>query len=146
MDMNTTTLPLTRNEVESAVRGYWDASTRKAAEEQAGWYDENAIIFASSSKRPELAKIVLLRRKREYLSSGTAMQAVIGVMEIEILGPDHAIAAYIVDIKAQHVAKPSASGQKVAEEHLQNARVTHVFSRSAEGKLRIVHEHISVPA
>jgi ketosteroid isomerase-like protein len=144
--MNTTTQLLTRTEVEAAVRGYWDSSTRKAADEQAAWYDEHAIIFASSSKRPELAKIVLLRRKREYLSSGTEMQAQIGNIEVEILGPDHAIAAYTIELKAHHVAKPSASGQKVTEEHLQNARVTHVFVRGSDGKLRIIHEHISVPA
>jgi ketosteroid isomerase-like protein len=43
------------------------------------------------------------------------------------------------------VAKLSASGHKDLEEHLENARVTHVFMRYEDGSLRIVHEHISSP-
>ena len=36
-------------------------------------------------------------------------------------------------------------GGKRAEEKLEIVRATHVFHRDASGKLRIAHEHFSVP-
>lgn len=136
--------PLTKVEIEAAVQAYWKASTGKRADEQAAFYAENAVIFATSSKRLEPVRLVLLRRQREYLAGATEMKVQIGNVDVELLGPDHAVAVYTIQFDAQQVSKPSASGQKEKEEHLQHARVTHVFCRDAGG-IRIVHEHISAP-
>ena len=137
--------PLTKAEIESAVHAYWRASTGKKAEEQAAFYAEDANIFATSSKRLEPVRLVLLRRQREYLAGATEMKVQLGTVDVEMLGSGHAVAVYTIQLDAQQVSKPSASGQKEKEEHLQHARVTHVFCRDSDGKVKIVHEHISAP-
>jgi ketosteroid isomerase-like protein len=136
---------VSRHEVEAAVRDYWKASTGKAPEKQAEWFAENAVIFATSSRRLEPGRLVSQRRKREYLTGATEMQVLIGSIEVELLDANHAVAVYTIQLDAQQVVKPSASGQKAAEEHLPNARVTHVFRRGRAGNLEILHEHISEP-
>jgi ketosteroid isomerase-like protein len=145
MQPQETQAPLTKAEVEATVHAYWKASTGKRAEEQAAFYAENAVIFATSSKRLEPARLVLLRRQREYLAGATEMKVQLGNIDVELLSPYHAVAVYTIQLDAQQVSKPSASGQKEKEEHLQDARVTHVFCRDHDGTIRIVHEHISAP-
>jgi len=136
---------LTKADVESAVRGYWRALSAKEAVQQQNFYDDHAGIFSTDSNRLERARIVLLRRQREYLSAGTKMAVQVGEIEVELIGPHHAVAAYTIHLDAKHIARTSSSGTSMAEEHLENARVTHVFQRQNDGALRIVHEHISVP-
>jgi len=106
---------------------------------------ETASVFASTSKRLEPARLVLIRRQREYLAPGTRVAVEIGAIEIEMLCPDSAVAAYVMRLDAEQIATYTATGQKVSEEHLEHARVTHVFRRHEDGRVRIVHEHISVP-
>jgi ketosteroid isomerase-like protein len=87
----------------------------------------------------------LLRRQREYLTAGTRTTVEIGAMEVGLIGPNHALAAYTIRLDAERITRASSSGQPVSEEHLENARVTHLFHRENDGALRIIHEHISVP-
>jgi ketosteroid isomerase-like protein len=136
---------LTKADVESAVRGYWRALSAKEAVQQQNFYNDHASIFATDSNRLERARIVLLRRQREYLSAATKTAVHVGEIEVELLGPHHAVAAYTIQLDAKHVARLLSSGNSTAEEHLENARVTHIFQRQNDGALRIVHEHISVP-
>lgn len=136
---------LTKAEVESAVRAYWRALSAKEAVQQQNCYADNATVFATNSKKLEPARLVLLRRQREYLTAATRTTIVIGAIDVELAGPKHAVAAYTIQLDAERVAKASSSGQPVSEEHLENARVTHVFHRESDGALRIIHEHISVP-
>lgn len=139
------TLPLTRAAVEAAVSQYWKVSTSKKAEEQQACYAENAMVFATTSKRLEPVRLVWLRRQREYLAGDAKMKVQLGNIDVEILDGDHAVAVYTIRLDAEEVAKPSADGQKRSEEHIQLARVTHIFQRGSQGALKIVHEHISVP-
>lgn len=136
---------LSKADVESAVRGYWRALSAKEAVQQQNFYDDHAGIFATDSNRLERARIVLLRRQREYLSAATKTAVQVGEIEVELIGPHHAVAAYTIQLDAKHIARDLSSGTSTAEEHLENARVTHVFQRQNDGALRIVHEHISVP-
>lgn len=136
---------LTKADVESAVRGYWRALSAKEAVQQQNFYDDHAGIFATESSRLERARVVLLRRQREYLSAATRTAVQVGEIEVDLIGPHHAVAAYTIQLDAKHIARTLSSGSAVAEEHLENARVTHIFQRQSDGALRIVHEHISVP-
>jgi ketosteroid isomerase-like protein len=137
---------LTAVEVESAVRDYWKTFAAKKSQLWQSYYADIALVFGTASKRPEPARLIVLRRQREYLSSGAKIQVEVGNIDVEILGPNCAVAAYILKMHAELVAKLSASGHKDLEEHLENARVTHVFMRYEDGSMRIVHEHISSPA
>src|ERR1700681_3221088 len=138
-------LTLSKGEVESAVRAYWKALSARDAVQQQNFYDDQAGIFATDSNKLERARLVLLRRQREYLSAATRTTVRIGEIDVELIGPTHAVAAYTIRLDAKHVARTSSAGSSLAEEHLENARVTHVFHRQSDGALRIVHEHISVP-
>jgi|SRR5580765_1777264 ketosteroid isomerase-like protein len=136
---------LTKAEVESAVRIYWSALAAKEAVRQQNCYADSATVFATNSKKLEPVRLVLLRRQREYLTAGTRTTVEIGAMEVGLIGPNHALAAYTIRLDAERVTRASSSGQPVSEEHLENARVTHLFHRENDGALRIIHEHISVP-
>jgi ketosteroid isomerase-like protein len=135
---------LTQADVESAVHAYWRALSAKDVVQQQNFYDDQAGIFGTDSNKLERARLVLLRRQREYLSAATKTTVQVGEIEVEVIGSSHAVAAYTIRLDAKHVTRPSSSGSST-EEHLNNARVTHIFHRHSDGALRIVHEHISVP-
>jgi len=138
---------LSKTDIEKAVQDYWRTFTSadRREKDQEACYVETASVFASTSKRLEPARLVLIRRQREYLAPGTRVAVEIGAIEIEMLCPDSAVAAYVMRLDAEQIATYTATGQKVSEEHLEHARVTHVFRRHEDGRVRIVHEHISVP-
>lgn len=138
-------LRLSKAEIESAVRRFWELFAAKKIDQWQGFYADVALVFGTGSKRPEPARLVVLRRQREYLAGETKMNIEVRNVEVEFLGNDHAVAAYLLRLDAEQIAKLSASGQKEHEEHLENARVTHIFCRHQDGSLRIVHEHISAP-
>jgi ketosteroid isomerase-like protein len=137
---------LSSGEVEAAIRTFWKSFAAKKADLWQNFYSEIALVFGTASKRPEPARLIMLRRQREYMASSATMRVEVGNIEVEMLGPNCAVAGYILKLHAEQVAKASASGSRQSEEHLENARVTHVLMRSDDGSLRIVHEHISAPA
>lgn len=137
---------LSEPEIDAAVRSFWQLFAAKKADLWQGFYADVALVFGTASTRPEPARLIVLRRQREYLASGARMQIDVGRIEVEMLGPNCAVAAYLLRLHADQIAKLSASGHKEMEEHLENARVTHVFVRQDDGSLRIVHEHISAPS
>ncbi|HJT52594.1 MAG TPA: nuclear transport factor 2 family protein [Candidatus Angelobacter sp.] len=134
---------LSASEVESAVRRVWELFAAKKVDQWQSFYADIASVFGTASKRPEPARLVVLRRQREYLTSTTRVQVHVEKVDVELIGPDCAVAAYIMQLDAEQITRVSAAGQKEQEEHLENARVTHVFQRTSDGSLRIVHEHIS---
>lgn len=133
-------------EVESAIRSFWKSFAAKKSELWQSFYADVALVFGTASKRPEPARLIVLRRQREYMAASTRMQVEVGHIDVEMLGPNCAVAGYILKLHAEQVAKMSASGNRELEEHLENARVTQVFVRDEDGSLRIVHEHVSTPA
>src|SRR5258708_3992283 len=87
---------LSKAEVESAVRAYWRALAAKEAVKQQNFYDDQAGIFATDSRKLERARLVLLRRQREYLSAATKTSVQVGEIEVELIGSSHALAAYTI--------------------------------------------------
>lgn len=134
---------LSASEVESAVRRVWELFAAKKVDQWQSLYSDVASVFGTASKRPEPARLVVLRRQREYLTSATKVRVSLGKIDVELIGPDCAVAAYIMQLDAEQITRLSAAGQREHEEHLESARVTHVFQRDSDGGLRIVHEHIS---
>jgi ketosteroid isomerase-like protein len=136
---------LSPSEVESAVRKFWELFAAKKTDQWQAFYADIATVFGTGSKRPEPARLIVLRRQREYLASAAVIRASVGKIDVEVLGTDCAVAAYLLQLHAEQIARLSASGHREHDEHLENARVTHVFQRNGDGSLRIVHEHISAP-
>ena len=138
------TARLSKAEIEAAVRSFWELFATKKTDRWQDFYADVALIFGTASKRPEPARLVVIRRQREYLASAATMRIEVRNVDVEILG-DCAVAAYLLRLDAEQIAKLSASGHREHEEHLENARVTHIFYRQEDGSLKIVHEHISAP-
>jgi ketosteroid isomerase-like protein len=138
-------LPLTKTEVELAVKNYWSVSASRQAEQQQNCYAENAVIFTSSSRRVEPGRLVMVRRQREYMVGRSRMKVEVGHIDVEIVGTNAAVAAYTMQLDAEKETVLGVVRARVSEEHLKDARVTHVFIRQNDGKLKIVHEHISIP-
>jgi hypothetical protein len=137
--------PIAKMDVEIAIRNYWIVFMAKQAEQQQDCFAESAFIFASTSRRIEPGRLVLLRRQREYMSAGATVNVSVGHIEVELLGENTAVAAYTMQFDAEQKEVVSAGSARTAEEHLPNARVTQVFLRHPDGILRIVHEHVSIP-
>jgi len=136
--------PLTTQEVEAAVQQYWSACAAKDAEQQQAFYNRCAMVFTSSSKRIERGCIVSMQRQRQYLAKSTKLRIRVADVEVLPLGDNAAVALYTLQLHAQHIPMEGTVNQ-LREEHLAGARVTHVFERDGSGKLKIVHEHISMP-
>jgi ketosteroid isomerase-like protein len=134
---------LTTAEVEGAIRRYWVASAGKDAQQQQNCYAEHAMIFASSSRRAEPARLVSVRRHRQYMAKTTRLQVQTADIEVSLLGTEAAIASYVLDFHAEGILTQGSATEGPGE-HLPNARVTQVFERDPDGELKIVHEHISL--
>src|SRR6185437_12990226 len=59
---------------ESAVRRVWELFAAKKIDQWQSFYADIASVFGTASKRPEPARLVVLRRQREYLTSTTRVQ------------------------------------------------------------------------
>jgi len=68
------------------------------------------------------------------------MKVHLGAIEVVMLGDESAVASYTFQFHATKVANLLGKGK---EEDIQQGRATQVFTRDVEGKLRIVHEHLS---
>jgi len=51
---------------------------------------------------------------------------------------------YTMQFEAEKELSPGVARTGISQEQLKDARVTHVFVRQNDGRLKIVHEHISV--
>jgi ketosteroid isomerase-like protein len=105
-------------------------------------YAPTAIVFTGSAKRSESAKLVALRRSRRYAGGESTASAEEGPIDVQIVGPDVAIAAYTYSFGSD---RTRPDGTKVRVEAL-CGRATQVFQRDEAGVLRIVHEHLSAGA
>ena len=134
---------LTTTEVELAVRKYWAVTAAKDAKQQQSFFANHAVVFTSASKRLEPARLVSMHRQREYLAKSTKLRIHVANIQVIPLGPTAALAAYTLEFHAEEMPVEGMV-MKSPDEHLSNARVTHVLERGEDGALKIVHEHISL--
>src|SRR5947207_2965546 len=121
--------PVTRTEVELTSRNTGLSLRAKDAEQQQAFYSNEAIVFTSSSRRAELARLVSMQRQREYLAKSTKLRVQVADIHVVAVGTDAAIAAYSLEFHAEQIPV-AGTMMKRPEEHLSNARVTHVFERN----------------
>jgi ketosteroid isomerase-like protein len=122
----------------SAVHRYWDAIAKKAKEKLTASYASDALVFMADSKRTEPARLVIERRNREYFGEKGSAEADIGPIEVQLSGPDVAIATYPYRFHAMSVRQ-----DRRFRIDMPAALATQIFRRDADGELRIVHEHLS---
>jgi ketosteroid isomerase-like protein len=130
---------ISSEKVRAEVTRYWTAFTGKSADIMASMYAPYAMVFPTWATRPEPARLTVARRQREYFNPKTSITGYPGEIEVT-LQDTTAVAVYTYQL---HIVN-SETGPRGTESHTLNGRATQVFALDHEGKLKIVHEHLSV--
>src|SRR6266849_10495073 len=120
-------------QISAAVHRYWDALASKAKEKLTAFYASDAIVFMADTKRNEPARLMIERRNREFFDTQGSAGAKVGPIDVQIPGPDVAIATYSYDFHAIRI-----KSNKRFRVEMQSARATQIFRRDADGVWRII--------
>jgi len=133
---------LSPDSVRAEVTRFWNAFTTKSLETLEDFYAHESSVFGSLSHRPEPGRLAAKRRQREYFGPDSILRSQLGLVDVVMLSESSAVACYTFQF---HATKLAASGPRV-EEHIGNGRATQVFAVDpGDKKIRIYHEHLSVP-
>jgi hypothetical protein len=130
---------LSPDQVRRAVQDLWDAFSRQSKSRFQELYSPTAPCFAADGRRSEPARLMWVRREREFFGPKSAVGAKLGQISVQILGPNLASACYPLHFSMVRVL---ANGSRV-EIEVPFCRATQVFERGMNGKLLILHEHLS---
>ncbi|HKV05551.1 MAG TPA: hypothetical protein VJO53_10645 [Candidatus Acidoferrales bacterium] len=133
---------VSQEDVRKEVERFWGILSGKISDKLEEMYSPTAIVFTGKAKRSESAKLVSVRRSRQLPALASSSKAEVGPMDIQIAGPDVAIASYTYTFNTHRIL---ADGTKV-QLNTPFGRATQVFQCGDDGKLRIVHEHLSAAA
>jgi ketosteroid isomerase-like protein len=140
--MSLVTAKLTADDVRKAVELFWAAFLAKSEDQLNDFYAMGSTVFQVAMGRSEPGRLGAMRRSREYFNPDTRMELKLSPIDVVMCGSDAGIASYTFQFQA--------TGRDIAgkrtEEKLDTVRATHVMHRDASGKLRIAHEHFSLPA
>lgn len=139
--MSLVTAKLNADDVRKAVEQFWAAFLAKSEEALNDFYAPGSTVFQIAMARSEPGRLGAMRRSREYFSPDTRMELKLSPIDIVMCGADAGVASYTFQFQA---AGRDVGGKRMAEK-LEIVRATHVMHRDAAGKLRIAHEHFSVP-
>lgn len=131
---------ITAEEVRAEVTRFWNVFTAKAPDLLEEFYAPDATVFASFGNRAEPGRLAVARRKREYFGRPTSVRVQLGPIDVQTMDDIGAVAVYTFKFHAIGVA---AGGNRSSEETIENGRATQVFCLDSEGRLRILHEHLS---
>ncbi len=133
---------MTAEQIRTEIDRFWHRFTSKDERAVEEFYAHESSVFGSTATRPEPGRLAATRRRREYFGPESTVNVSLGPVEVMILG-EVAVASYTFQLHATHLA--GALGKAVNED-IEHGRATQVFVHDQEGRLRIVHEHLSVAA
>ena len=133
-------MKLAKDRVNQAVRDFWKAFGNGSPQSLADFYAPDATLIGVEGPRPELARLALLRRQREYFERHARLSVEPSLVEVQLLNDNTALAVYTFTFHASNVI--AATG-KTQERHIANGRASQIFQLSPDGHLLIVHEHLS---
>jgi ketosteroid isomerase-like protein len=133
---------LTAEDIRKGVELFWSTFLSKAEDELNNFYAPGSTVFQIAMARSEPGRLGAMRRSREYFKPDTRMELKLSPIDVAMCGEDAGVASYTFQFQA---TGRDLGGGKRAEEKLETVRATHVLHRDASGKLRIAHEHFSVP-
>jgi ketosteroid isomerase-like protein len=126
-------------QVRAEVRRFWKIYCDKRKDQFAELYSPDATVLEIDARRIEPGLLMVARRVRELFSPLASLHAELRSIDVQILEPGIAVASYGLHFRLIRV---SATGKRL-ESDLPVTRVTHVFQQDQNGKLRIIHEHMS---
>jgi ketosteroid isomerase-like protein len=133
---------ISADEIRAEVQKFWSILSGKSKEKLEELYSPSAIVFTGKAKQSERGPLTAIRRMRQFASSDATSNAELDPIEVQIAGPDVAIASYTYRF---HSTKTNKDGSRTARNTLYG-RSTQVFQRNDRGALKIVHEHLSSAA
>ena len=131
---------LTTEHVQGEVLRFWNAFSSKNAAQLKEFYAPESSVFSSVSNRSEPGRLAAARREREYFNAKSTVRSTLGPVEVILLGEHAAVASYNFQF---HASRVSGSLGSQVQENIEHGRATQVFAYDIEGKLRIMHEHLS---
>lgn len=132
---------LTAEDVRKAVQLFWTTFLAKSEQQLNDFYSAESTVFQIAMGRSEPGRLGAMRRAREYFNPDTRMELKLSPIDIVLCGTDTGVASYTFQFQA---SGRDVGGKRIAEK-LETVRATHVMHRDGSGKLRIAHEHFSVP-
>jgi ketosteroid isomerase-like protein len=134
------TKPISAEEVSAEVRRFWDVCCSKSKIEYERFYLPDATVFAPDTVgSADSARLMLPLKIRELFAPTSSASAKLGPVEVQILEPGLAVACYGLHHEG---VRTRLTGKRIRFE-LPWALMTQVFQRDDQGKLRIIHEHLS---
>ncbi|HEY6273681.1 MAG TPA: nuclear transport factor 2 family protein [Terriglobales bacterium] len=131
--------PITSERVRRAVQDFWDAFTHQAKNRFQELYSPTAVCFAADGRRSEAARLMWVRREREFFGPKSSVGAKLGAVSVQILGPNLASASYGFHFS---IIRILPNGSRV-EVEVPFGRATQVFECEPDGRMLIIHEHLS---
>lgn len=130
---------ITPEQIRWRVSDFWDAFTHKAKSQFQELYSPTANCFGADGRHNERARLMWVRREREFFGPRSSVGAKVGVVTVQLLTPSLAVASYPFHFT---VVRTLPNGNRV-ESDMPFARLTQVFQREVSGNLVIIHEHMS---
>jgi len=128
------------DDVRAEVTRFWNVFTAKASELLEEFYAPDATVFASVGNRAEPGRLTVARRRREYFTKQTSVKIQLGPIDVQLIDDMGAVATYTFRFHGLGIV---AGSNRDAEETIDNGRATQIFVLDNEGRLRILHEHLS---
>ena len=130
---------ISRDHIRLEVHNFWESFTGKSKNRFEQVYSPTATCFALDGRRSEPARLMWVRRGREFFGPMSAVGARLGVINVQLLGPELAVASYPLHFT---VVRTMSNGRHIQSD-IPFGRATQVFQRDESGALRIIHEHLS---
>jgi ketosteroid isomerase-like protein len=130
---------VTAQEVRDCVREFWEAFTKQSQNKFQELYSPTAICFAADGRRSEPGRLMWVRREREFFGPRSSVGAKVGLVNVQVLAPALAVASYPFHFS---IIRVLPNGNRV-EVEVPYGRATQVFRRNEDGRLIIIHEHLS---
>jgi ketosteroid isomerase-like protein len=138
--MNSGTEKLTPGQIQAEVQHFWNVFMDKDAEALMDFYSAESSVFSSVSARPEPGRLAAARRQREYFHKSANLRATAGNIDVVMLGDNAGVASYTFQF---HAIRVLGADKHSTQEDISHGRATQVFIVDHDGKIRIVHEHLS---
>jgi len=130
---------VTPDQIRGRVQEFWEAFTGQAKDNFQESYSPTASCFAADGRRSEPARLMWVRREREFFGPKSSVAAKVGIVTVQVLAPALAVASYPFHFS---IVRILPNGSRV-EVEVPFGRATQVFSRDEKGRLVIIHEHLS---
>jgi hypothetical protein len=131
---------LTEEDIKLEMQRYWDAYIGKQGHLIRDFYSPRSSVFSTTTGRWEPGMLAVTRREREFYGKETTVNGVLNITDVMILGTDVAVVSFNFEF---YVKRPARPGVTEMDLQVPQGRGTMVFERESDGKLRIVHEHLS---